>query len=50
MTDAHSHRISDWAGLCELASRVGGKLVSRKQTVAIAESSAGGLISAALLA
>ena len=50
MTDAHSHRISDWAGLCELASRVGGKLVARKQTVAIAESSAGGLISAALLA
>ena len=50
MTDTHSHGISDWAGLCEMAARVAGLLVARKQTVAVAESSAGGLISASLLA
>ena len=35
--------------LMALAEQVGGKLVARGETVAIAESSAGGLISAALL-
>ncbi len=35
--------------LLELAGRIGGKLKARKETVAIAESSTGGLISAALL-
>jgi nicotinamide-nucleotide amidase len=33
-----------------LAARIGAKLVARKHTIAIAESSAGGIISAALLA
>lgn len=37
-------------GLLELAGRVGERLKARGETVAIAESSAGGLISAALLA
>jgi nicotinamide-nucleotide amidase len=36
--------------LLGLAERIGGKLKARKQTVAIAESSTGGLVSAALLA
>jgi PncC family amidohydrolase len=37
-------------GLIELAGQVGERLKSRGETVAVAESSAGGLISAALLA
>jgi PncC family amidohydrolase len=36
--------------LIEIASQVAEKLIAREQTVAVAESSAGGLISAALLA
>jgi PncC family amidohydrolase len=40
----------DIASLFALGSRVGDKLVLRNETVAVAESSAGGLISAALLA
>lgn len=36
--------------LFELAAKVGAALTTRKETVAVAESSAGGLISAALLA
>ncbi len=40
----------DMAGLFALGSRVGDKLVARGETLAVAESSAGGLISAALLA
>ena len=36
--------------LIEIAGRVADRLIARKQTVAVAESSAGGLISAALLA
>ena len=40
----------DFAGLVALAERVGEKLKARGETVSIAESSAGGLISAALLA
>lgn len=36
--------------LMPLAERIGAKLKARKETVAVAESSAGGLISAALLA
>ncbi len=39
----------DIAGLFALGTRVGDKLVLRHETVAVAESSAGGLISAALL-
>jgi nicotinamide-nucleotide amidase len=38
------------AGLTELANRVGARLKDRGETLAVAESSAGGLISAALLA
>src|SRR5438876_558425 len=37
-------------GLISLAASVGALLVEREQTVAVAESSAGGLIAAALLA
>ena len=40
----------DIASLFALGSRVGDKLVLRNETIAVAESSAGGLISAALLA
>ncbi len=40
----------DLAGLFEQARRVAAALVARRQTVAVAESSTGGLISAALLA
>jgi PncC family amidohydrolase len=40
----------DLAKLWEVGARVGAKLVARGETVAIAESSAGGLINAALLA
>lgn len=40
----------DMARLFALGSRVGDKLVARGETLAVAESSAGGLISAALLA
>ena len=40
----------DIADLFELGLRVGDKLVARGETIAVAESSAGGLISAALLA
>jgi nicotinamide-nucleotide amidase len=36
--------------LTELAQRVGAALIERKETVAVVESSAGGLVSAALLA
>jgi PncC family amidohydrolase len=39
-----------WDGLYQRAARVAERLVARRETVAIAESSAGGLISAALLA
>ena len=42
-------RIS-WEDVLRLAARVGERLVARRETVAVAESSAGGLISAALLA
>lgn len=38
------------AGLNTLGARVGALLIDRKQTIAVAESSTGGLISAALLA
>jgi nicotinamide-nucleotide amidase len=41
---------SDPASLCVLAARIGGTLRERGQTVAVAESAAGGLVSAALLA
>jgi len=40
----------DIADLLELGRRVGDKLATRGETIALAESSAGGLISAALLA
>ncbi len=40
----------DIAALFDLGRRIGDKLVARAETVAVAESSAGGLISAALLA
>jgi nicotinamide-nucleotide amidase len=40
----------DIASLFALGTRVGDKLVLRNETIAVAESSAGGLISAALLA
>ena len=40
----------DFAALVALAERVGERLKARGETIAIAESSAGGLISAALLA
>ena len=39
----------DFDGLCALGARVGDKLAARGETLAVAESSAGGLISAALL-
>jgi PncC family amidohydrolase len=38
----------DMSSLFELGARVGGKLAARGETVAVAESSAGGLIAAAL--
>ncbi len=38
-----------WNTLSVLARDIGGQLKSRKETIAIAESSSGGLISAALL-
>ncbi|MFN0070960.1 MAG: CinA family protein [Chloroflexota bacterium] len=40
----------DFGALVELAERVGQRLKARGETIAVAESSAGGLISAALLA
>ena len=40
----------DIGDLLALGERIGGKLVARGETIAVAESSAGGLISAALLA
>lgn len=40
----------DVANLFALGARLGDKLVARNETIAVAESSAGGLISAALLA
>ncbi|MSO75597.1 MAG: CinA family protein [Alphaproteobacteria bacterium] len=39
-----------WTDLVASATRIGGRLKDRRETVAVAESSAGGLISAALLA
>jgi len=39
-----------WEDVLQLAARVGARLAQRKETVAVAESSAGGLIAAALLA
>ena len=36
--------------LISIAEQIAGRLVARKQTIAVAESSTGGLISAALLA
>jgi len=42
--------LADLGDLAELAARVGAALRERGQTVAVAESSAGGLVSAALLA
>jgi PncC family amidohydrolase len=39
----------DFASLFSLAARVGDRLAARGETIAVAESSAGGLISAALL-
>ena len=39
----------DWNDLTRLAAEVGGKLKARGETVAVSETSAGGLISAALL-
>lgn len=39
----------DFDALCALGARVGDKLAARGETLAVAESSAGGLISAALL-
>lgn len=41
---------SGFVGLVEVAAQVGGRLRARGETVAVAESSAGGLIAAALLA
>ncbi|HEU5317209.1 MAG TPA: CinA family protein [Chloroflexota bacterium] len=43
-------RPKTWEDVLSLAARVGARLANRKETVAVAESSAGGLISAALLA
>jgi PncC family amidohydrolase len=43
------HEPMDITDLFALGSRVGDKLVTRGETIAVAESSAGGLISAALL-
>lgn len=40
----------DWDGLVSLGARVGERLRARRETIAVAEGSAGGLISAALLA
>jgi len=39
-----------WQDVLRIAADVGSRLVARKETVAVAESSAGGLIAAALLA
>lgn len=41
---------ADFTALWEAGARVGAKLVARGETVAVAESSAGGLVNAALLA
>jgi PncC family amidohydrolase len=41
--------MADWNDLTRLAAEVGGKLKARGETVAVSETSAGGLISAALL-
>ena len=49
MTGANES-VRSWDDLLRLAARVGERLAVRKETVAVAESSAGGLISAALLA
>lgn len=40
----------DWTGLCAIGARVGALLIAHGATVAVAESSSGGLIGAALLA
>jgi PncC family amidohydrolase len=42
--------VPSWDGLVELGARVGDHLRRRRETLAVAEGSAGGLISAALLA
>ena len=47
MTDA---AVIDFSGLLALGVRIGDKLAARGDTLAVAESSAGGLLSAALLA
>jgi len=47
---AGSTEHDEWPRLMAEAARVGEKLRARGETVAVAESSAGGLISAALLA
>ena len=41
--------MADWNDLTRLAAEIGGKLKARGETVAVSETSAGGLISAALL-
>ena len=41
---------NDFSALVELAAQIGERLVARREMVAVAESSAGGLISSALLA
>jgi PncC family amidohydrolase len=42
--------MTDWAAVRREADQVAGRLLARQETVAVAESSAGGLIAAALLA
>ena len=41
--------MANWTDLTRLAAEVGGKLKARGETIAVSETSAGGLISAALL-
>tara|TARA_R110002096_G_scaffold332210_1_gene526224 strand:+ start:231 stop:725 length:495 start_codon:yes stop_codon:yes gene_type:complete len=41
--------MADWKDLTRLAAEIGGKLKQRGETVAVSETSAGGLIAAALL-
>ncbi len=41
--------MANWTDLTRLATEVGGKLKARGETIAVSETSAGGLISAALL-
>ena len=49
MSAGHDTEALGWGALMALGARVGDRLAARGETVAVAESSAGGLISAALL-